>query len=399
MLCTDATHKLTFHNYPVLPLGLADYHNHTFPIALGLCGHERAADYKELLRSMDIGALRMGLLAHSPQFVMADGDPAITAAVNEVFPNAGRSMCWFHMKRNVEDYMEKDLKMDDDAIFPIMRDLAYIQLAVTEQAFTKMFELFNELYKDDHPSLLAYIRRQWMENPPYNSWYEGFAPRLPSTNNSLESMNNQLKIKVLREKLPLGSFIAKITQKIVYEYSLALDSDLGTTDRVFEHIDEVKVPKTLFASAARWASAEPMHIIRIPSTGGAYAFVRSRGASASYLNLDHIHQYLGTLFGTYEHQDFASMAGMISKIYMITIPPNVSNWRHFYCTCPSFLKNKTCFHCIGIGSRQGLLNQEDRFSMPIQRNPRRQRRASKARKALSRSLTLDAAAQDRFHHY
>ncbi|KAF4695189.1 hypothetical protein FOZ60_005514 [Perkinsus olseni] len=175
MMSTDATYKGNFHGCPVLTLAMVDYHNHIFPIALAICGNEKIDDYRELFLSMDVGAAKMGLPSHSPRFIMADGAPAITRAAGQVFPAAGRAMCWYHMKKNVETFM-RGLKMEERDENTIMRDLSYVQLATSQKAFFEMFRLFAAQHEPRHPELLKYIRESWVQNPPYNTWWEGFAP-------------------------------------------------------------------------------------------------------------------------------------------------------------------------------------------------------------------------------
>ncbi|KAF4759075.1 hypothetical protein FOZ63_022567, partial [Perkinsus olseni] len=317
MMSTDATYKVNFHGFPVLTLAMVDYHNHTFPIALAICGNEKIDDYRELFLSTDVGAAKMGLPSHSPSFIMADGAPAITRAAGQVFPAAGRAMCWYHMKKNVETFM-RGLKMEERDENIIMRDLSYVQLATSQKAFFEMFRLFAAQHEPRHPELLKYIRESWVQNPPYNTWWEGFAPRLPSTNNGLESMNNQLKIKTLREKLPLGTFLTLVQSKVVPAYSEVLNYASGSGDRQFEDIDDLGASKSLFVSAAKWAENEAMRMVELPQ--GTYVFVRSRGAAPSYLSLENVHKFLGTLYGSFEHPNFVSIAAMLSKIYMVTIP-------------------------------------------------------------------------------
>ncbi|KAF4652025.1 hypothetical protein FOL47_011301 [Perkinsus chesapeaki] len=145
MISTDATYKLNYHSFPVLMLAIVDYRNHVFPVALALCGNEKTADFVELFRSLNIAALRLNLQNHSPQYVIADGAPAITAAARLVFPDIKRCMCWFHVKKNVEDALQR-LVPDDRLRWRMLRDLSYIQLSITKEVFEGVFALYAAEY-------------------------------------------------------------------------------------------------------------------------------------------------------------------------------------------------------------------------------------------------------------
>ncbi|EER12580.1 conserved hypothetical protein [Perkinsus marinus ATCC 50983] len=369
MLATDATYKLNYHSFPVLTLAMLDYKNHCFPIALALCGNEREDDFAELFRSMNIGARKMGLAMHAPTFIMADGAMAITNAANLIFPGVKRCMCWFHVRKNVESKMDS-LKIDARLRWHLLRDLSYVQLAVTYEAFQGMFSLFMEEYRPSAPDVVDYIKESWIDHPWHSCWYEGYAPRLPSTNNGLESMNNQLKIAVHREKLPLGAFFGVVTGKVVRDYSEAIGKDATDPGRVFQSADDIKVTKKLFREAYEWQKSAPFHQVTAPSISGRLLFMLSRGADASYLNTRNINKFMCTLVGSYRHPCFTSVVALFSKLFLVMIPANATNWRDVQCSCGEYLKKKICIHVLAAGIRCNILNEDDKKLLPIQRKRR-----------------------------
>ncbi|KAF4647315.1 hypothetical protein FOL47_004746, partial [Perkinsus chesapeaki] len=226
--------------------------------ALALCGNETADDFAELFRSLNIGATRIGLPPHSPTYIMADGAMAITNAASLIFPGIRRSMCWFHVRKNVESKMES-LKTENSIRWRILRDLAYVQMAITYEAFKSMIELFIEEYRNQAPEVISYIEESWVKHPWHSNWYEGYADRLPSTNNGLESMNNQLKISVHREKLPLGAFFGVVAGKVVPNYSEAVEKPVYEPGRVLQHADTIKATKKHFKEAWEWQKSAAFH--------------------------------------------------------------------------------------------------------------------------------------------
>lgn len=191
---TDATYKLNLQGLPVLMLAISDNNNHCFPIAVAISARERSQDYADLLRTPVIGAERMRLNTTRPKYVMGDGAVAISSAIEAVYKDTVlRCMCWYHVQSNVKKKM-KELNTNSELQLQILRDLQYIQLSSTSPAFFNHFDLMEKKYASnpEGKAVMDYIRESWIDSK-LNGWYEGFAPRLPSTNNGLEGNNRRLK--------------------------------------------------------------------------------------------------------------------------------------------------------------------------------------------------------------
>ncbi|EEQ97670.1 hypothetical protein Pmar_PMAR009629 [Perkinsus marinus ATCC 50983] len=125
---------------------------------------------------------------------MGDGAVAISSAIEAVYKDTVlRCMCWYHVQSNVKKKM-KELNTNSELQLQILRDLQYIQLSSTSPAFFNHFDLMEKKYASnpEGKAVMDYIRESWIDSK-LNGWYEGFAPRLPSTNNGLEGNNRRLK--------------------------------------------------------------------------------------------------------------------------------------------------------------------------------------------------------------
>ncbi|KAF4648367.1 hypothetical protein FOZ61_002803, partial [Perkinsus olseni] len=174
---------------------------------------------------------------------MADGAMQITNAAKLVYPRAKRCMCWFHVKKNVEDALQR-LVVDEKLRWRMLRDLAYVQLAITKQAFKASFALYKDEYDSVAHEAVEYIRTSWVEHQYHSTWYEGHAPRLPS------------------------AFIAVVTGKIIPGYSDALAQNPSEADRAFETAED---------------ASTKIHEVSGPGLAGKFLFVLSRGADEDYL--------------------------------------------------------------------------------------------------------------------
>ncbi|KAF4678907.1 hypothetical protein FOZ60_015891 [Perkinsus olseni] len=392
MYSIDATYKLNYHGFPVLVLGICDYRNHVFPVALALCGNERTLDFTHILQSLDIGARKIGLPNHSPHYVMADAASAITNAVTTAFPRAKRSMCWYHVKKNIEGTL-KTLKVAAEIQTSLLRGLAVLQLAVTEECFQCLFGLMRQKYQPLCPQAVAYIDQQWIQH--CSTWWEGYAERLPSTNNGIESANGRIKGKVLRNKLSIGDFTQKVLTDIMPMFSREMDSSDATNARYYEGISEVQATKGEYATAALWETAAKIVEFSPPSDTRRYLFALSRKVDPAFLCVANIVRYLNMLKGNSQGANFDELTSLMLKMYVIHVPRDATSWRQCCCSCTAFLKAKVCYHVIGVGIRLHLLDVSDRKQLPINRRPRRKGRPRKAKRALQLNLSLDAAAADR----
>ncbi|CAF1157053.1 unnamed protein product [Adineta steineri] len=85
----------------------------------------------------------------------------------------------------------------------LMEDIDALQLAQSEQIFTKASNLFIRKWNRKEPTFIEYFQKEWLTS--HRGWYEGIQQLTPSTNNGLESNNRVIKDEnTFRERLSLS---------------------------------------------------------------------------------------------------------------------------------------------------------------------------------------------------
>ena len=122
-------------------------------------------------------------------------------------------MCWAHVYRALDKNI-KNYCVDITSCNEIIDDVMFLQLCQSQAVFQKVSELFLTKWQDEK-HFCDYFTKEWLHKHP--GWYEGYMDKYPSTNNALESCNNEIKrSKTLRERYPLSRFriIEKTLQQI-----------------------------------------------------------------------------------------------------------------------------------------------------------------------------------------
>ncbi|KAF4648957.1 hypothetical protein FOZ61_001950, partial [Perkinsus olseni] len=114
----------------------------------------------------------------------------------------------------------------------MLRDLAYVQLAITKQAFKASFALYKDEYDSVAHEAEEYIRTSWVEYQFHSA------------------------------------FIAVVTGKTIPGYSDALAQNPSEADRAFETAED---------------ASTKIHEVSGPGLAGKFLFVLSRGADGDYL--------------------------------------------------------------------------------------------------------------------
>lgn len=122
MLHVDATHKVTLNGYPLIIVGLSDKNGHFHLISISVSSHQNEDAYAKCLRDIKRLALELFGFDLNPNFIMADGDKAISNACLQVFSKR-TLMCFFHLQFNVR---KKLRKLNDDEKEEILNDIRYI---------------------------------------------------------------------------------------------------------------------------------------------------------------------------------------------------------------------------------------------------------------------------------
>jgi hypothetical protein len=103
----------------------------------------------------------------------------------------------------------------------IWSDISSLQLAHSPENFKMATELFIKKWKQkkmpDVTTFIEYMDDHWIKIN--SNWYEGAAPGYPSSNNALESTNNDIKNSfTFRERLPMNEFLELLLKIVNHVY-------------------------------------------------------------------------------------------------------------------------------------------------------------------------------------
>ena len=139
-----------------------------------------------------------------PIATMTDGDRAFTAAVNKIFPDTTRLMCWYHVVKNLQDHLKTIKSMDVKLGNQLFEDIKQVRkFALDEEMFNLLMGLLNRKYTEEIPpqndemrsainGFFIYKSKTW-ELSKEKNWYQAQNPQSFTTNNSVEALNSVFK--------------------------------------------------------------------------------------------------------------------------------------------------------------------------------------------------------------
>ena len=141
-----------------------------------------------------------------PSVACRDGSNAIANAIEEAWEGMTQVNCWAHVVRNYEKKVDslvkesskasKEAKENAKKLRNIIKsDIPKIQLCPTIPMFKAVTALWKNQFQEIAMSsaFVDYFDEQYISNETMMNWFEGAAPKNPSTNNCNESGNNVYK--------------------------------------------------------------------------------------------------------------------------------------------------------------------------------------------------------------
>jgi len=185
--------------------------------------------------------------------LLADAAQAITNGFVSTFNTVPlRLMCWAHVKAN----LDKKLNMikDKNVQATILQEIDILQTANNRENFDLASKLFFQKWSDSGyhgvSEFCNYFEHNWIRIN--SNWFEGAAPKSPSTNNGLESINRTIKSEITKyERLPLSRFLPAV-KKLLAGWSLARNPSQKNA-KLFEERPIPSLP--LWTSAYHWAES------------------------------------------------------------------------------------------------------------------------------------------------
>ncbi|RNA07209.1 hypothetical protein BpHYR1_051293, partial [Brachionus plicatilis] len=204
MIATDATHRLSWQDFPLLLCGTVDQTRAFHPFGVLLSRHERGEDYKFLFECIKEMTLQLFNYNYNPTVLLADAAMAIT---NEYL-------------RGVD---HKSL---------ILTDIHTLQGGTSEKHFKVAVELLARKWRSLNNlkinEFFEYFLSQWFGEYTIG-WDERYAESYPSINNALESTNNEIKEGgTFRDRVALREF-KEIIENIINNWSRDRDPTYLTT--------------------------------------------------------------------------------------------------------------------------------------------------------------------------
>ena len=210
----DATYKLIWQGYPVLIIGFSDADRKMHPVGIAVTMKETQADFKFLFSSIAHGVdlVTSGESVFAPTHLVSDAATAIKNGFTSAFghPPEKTIMCWAHVVMNMDKQL---IRIKDKKTAAALRE-DITQLCPDEDAFHHATTLFLSKWESSNQAFLEYFRGSWIDQN--NTWYEGYAPGCPSTNNGLEAINQSIKRQnTFRERLQLSRFLTVVEKDIL----------------------------------------------------------------------------------------------------------------------------------------------------------------------------------------
>lgn len=251
---SDATYKLIWQGYPVLQIGTSDLHRKYHPFGIAVCTQETTADFKFIFDSLQRAVLEKFDVQIKPSYLIADAAKSIQNAFQQSFDGGSVVMCWFHTRKAVTSRMEKHIHSTPKRL-EFINDLHKLQLSQSSEIFDAASELFVEKWMPESKELLDYFRNEWLIKN--RNWYEGFAKRVPSTNNSLEAFNRVVKDEqTLRARMDLAQFRIKVFE-MVRQWSVEYASGLNKVNNSWynkDKDDELMLDLPMWTASYNWAN-------------------------------------------------------------------------------------------------------------------------------------------------
>jgi len=202
----DATYKLNQLGFPVFVLGSPDKARKFHIAAICVTSHEKKEDVAYCMHEY-----KLARPEYTHPITCADGADSISWAHEHEMEESTRTMCYFHMDKDVRKYFgaggKNPYHSQDKEDF--MSDIKDIRLAWHTDVKKKSLELFFVKWdalsilpdRDYLINVLRLFRDSWVFNERTNKWSVCDAPGFDLTNNGVESMNKVLKDDVTHHTL------------------------------------------------------------------------------------------------------------------------------------------------------------------------------------------------------
>ena len=346
-VCTDATYKLIWFGFPVLMIGTTDPNRQFHPFGMAVSTNECAQDFKFIFESVKDAVKSIHNETFRPTMLQADAAQSITNGFKACFSyddtDFTRLNCWAHVDKKLRSKLliikDKNIRSD------LYENICVLQLANNRVTFDYLTKLFFKKWCTGTVKViefLDYMKKNWIEKNC--NWFEGAAPSHPSTNNALESTNNDIKNSfTFRERLPMNEFL-QLVLKIVNKWSEDRNGKSNKQPDV-SIFKSVPISKALEAESFKFATEK----ITVHEENGRFYFNYDNGTKITLTNIKNYQK------GVEQNgcKKFDDYSALISSICIVSI--DKINWKDSYCLCSAFHKTYMCVHVLGLCMRLGIV--------------------------------------------
>jgi len=149
----DATNKLNYQGYPLEVGGTTYRIRKLHPEFARIVSNETHVAYGFIFSALKDLIKEICQIDYCPTNLIADGAEPISNGFCETFksskdfPKFKRSMCWFHVMKNVKDRLDES----DQNYKAILYDLTIVQYSRNETCFKLAFTLFKSKWESKYP--------------------------------------------------------------------------------------------------------------------------------------------------------------------------------------------------------------------------------------------------------
>lgn len=299
-------------------------------------------------------------------------------------------MCWPHVFRNINPYILKLKKINENLATELIRDIEDLQNLVTnEHNFRKAYGLLEQEYISKSSDIgftefFQYFREQWVDSPVFR-WWEGSHPWGISNNQGIEGLNKHIKEShTFKRRCPLGYFF-DIVDRMVTEFSLKDDTNL-ITSRLCYIEEGSKDALKLKTEGYQWAKINQVGTNKILSinVGNKYTISDSEefnlgkvdriwavDSSENKIQMNLIQRAKNRISQrkSLDVNSFKEYKDMRTSCWLLEERDN-----DFFCDCPIGMKGKLCKHTIGMRYVTGKLEATSQVrSVPLGQKRKRGR--------------------------
>ena len=198
MLHVDCTYKITKEAYPLLVVGVSDISRLFHLLGVFFVSQTTEIIIKYYIDSLfDAVNLNFTCLADwKPSFTMTDSDPALINALRSRFGESTKYLnCYFHLKKNVRDYVRSECM---EHYSTTMKDIDALHYTKNSTDFQNTcFQLDAKWRSEGLEKFANYVKSNLLSTP-FNNWACYHSPTgYAKTNNPIENFNGDLKRNTL----------------------------------------------------------------------------------------------------------------------------------------------------------------------------------------------------------